>query len=204
VITATLLSACGDHQDAGSEYRSGLPPELVPSQRLLYLSEQYLTLSGANDDFLTNAAGAVERVLPDRSYAGVKLAGERAGLLLEELRDLDRQLLSHDDALTAALLERDLELLSEAPQHHWLFFDITPYNGGYVVSVELIRALKAIDLTVSGGVEHYLSLFTDVGRFLNEMSNKLEAQRQRGILLPKASILAFVRLIRVCVPLFPT
>ena len=188
LITATLLSACGDHQEAGSEYRSGSSPALAPSQRLLYLSEQYLALSGANDDFLTNAAGTVERVLPDRSYAGVKLAGQQAGLLLEELRDIARQPLSHEDALTAALLERDLKVLSEAPQHHWLFFDITPYNGGYVVSVELIRALKAIDLTVSGGVEHYLSLFTDVGRFLNELSNKLEAQRQRGILLPKASI----------------
>ena len=74
LITATLLSACGDHQEAGLEYRSGSSPELAPSQRLLYLSEQYLALSGANDDFLTNAAGTVERVLPDRSYAGVKLA----------------------------------------------------------------------------------------------------------------------------------
>ena len=121
LITATLLSACGDHQEAGSEYRSGSSPELSPSQRLLYFSEQYLALSGANDDFLTNAAGTVERVLPDRSYAGVKLAGQQAGLLLEELRDIARQPLSHEDALTAALLERDLKVLSEAPQHYWLF-----------------------------------------------------------------------------------
>ena len=188
LFTAALLSACGDHHDAGSEYRSGSSADLAPNQRLLYLSEQYLALSEGNDDFLMNAAGTIERSLPDRSYDGVKAAGERAGLLLEELRDIVRKPLAHEDALTAALLERDLTVLSEAPQHHWLFFDITPYNGGYVMGVELIRALKAIDLTVSGGVEHYLALFTDSGRFLNELSNKLEAQRQRGILLPKASI----------------
>ena len=188
LFTAALLSACGDHHDAGSEYRSGSSADLAPNQRLLYLSEQYLALSEGNDDFLMNAAGTIERSLPDRSYDGVKAAGERAGLLLEELRDIVRQPLAHEDALTAALLERDLTVLSEAPQHHWLFFDITAYNGGYVMGVELIRALKAIDLAVSGGVEHYLALFTDSGRFLNELSNKLEAQRQRGILLPKASI----------------
>ena len=115
LFTAALLSACGDHHDAGSEYRSGSSADLAPNQRLLYLSEQYLALSEGNDDFLMNAAGTIERSLPDRSYDGVKAAGERAGLLLEELRDIVRQPLAHEDALTAALLERDLTVLSEAP-----------------------------------------------------------------------------------------
>jgi uncharacterized protein (DUF885 family) len=85
-------------------------------------------------------------------------------------------------------LQRDLELLIEAPEHHWVYFDVTPYNGGYVVGAELVPALNRIDLAAPGGVDHYLSLFTDSGRFLNELSNKLEEQRQRGMLLPKAAI----------------
>lgn len=188
LIMCALLAGCGDRENASSEDRSGSSSDSTPAQRLLYLSERYLTLAEANDDFLTNGAGGIERVLPDRSYSGVRQAGDEAGLLLQELNQIPRQQLSHEDGLTAALLERDLKLLKEAPEYHWLFFDVTSYNGGYVLGAELMRVLNALDLSDPGGVEHYLSLLNDSGRFLNELANKLAAQRQRGLLLPKAAI----------------
>ena len=160
----------------------------APAAQLLDLSDRFLALAEANDDFLRNGSGSIERTLPDRSLNGVKQAAAQAGLLLEELNTIPRQQLSHEDALTAALLQRDLELLIEAPEHHWLYFDVTPYNGGYVMGAELVPALNTIDLVATGGVEHYLSLFIDSGRFINELANKLQEQQQRGMLLPKAAI----------------
>ena len=162
--------------------------EITPAAQLLDLSGRFLALSETNDDFLRDGSGTVERTLPDRSYNGVRQVAAQAGLLLEELNAMPRQQLSHEDALTATMLQRDLELLIEAPEHHWLYFDVTPYNGGYVMSAELVPALNNIDLAAGDGVEHYLSLFNDAERFINGLAAKLKLQKQRGILLPKAAI----------------
>ena len=173
---------------AGQEGAAGLSSDSTPSKRLLELSQNFLTLAEANDDFLRNGAGDVARTLPDRSLKGVQQAAAQARLLLEELSTIPRQQLSQEDALTADLLKRDLLLVIEAPAHHWVFFDVTPYNGGYVMSAELASALSKIDLAAPGGVEHYLSLFADSARFVDELAKKLQEQRRRGILLPKATI----------------
>ena len=162
--------------------------EITLAAQLLDLSERFLALAESNDDFLRNGLGTIERSLPDRSYSGVQQVAVEAGALLSELMAIPRQQLSDNDRLTAALLQRDLKLLIDAPKHHWLFFDVTPYNGGYVVNAELVPALNKIDLSAPGGVDHYLSLFVDSGRFINELASKLQAQQQRGILLPKAAI----------------
>lgn len=165
-----------------------LVSEITPAVQLLDLSVRFLALTETNDDFLRNRSGSIERTLPDRSYSGVKQASYQAGQLLQEFNVIALHKLSHEDTLTAALLKRDLKLLVEASEHHWLFFDVTAYNGGYVMSSELVPALNRIDLAASDGVKHYLSLFTDAGRFIGELTIKLQGQRQRGILLPKAAI----------------
>ena len=162
--------------------------EMPSAARLLDLSGRYLALTESNDDFLRNSLGRVERALPDRTYDGIRQLADHAKLLLEELNTIPRQQLSHADVLTAGMLQRDLELLVEAPAHHWLHFDVTPYNGGYVMSAELMPALSMINLGADDGVEHYLSLLDDAGRFVNSMATKLQRQKQRGILLPKAAI----------------
>lgn len=162
--------------------------EITPAAKLLDLSTRFLMLAESNDDFLRNGSGTVERRLPDRSYNGVQQAADQASLLLEELNAIPRLELSHEETLTASMLQRDLELLIEAPKHHWLYFDLTPYNSGYIMSAELVPALNHIDLTTGDGVAHYLSLFNDAGRFINELATKLQQQQQRGILLPKAAI----------------
>jgi uncharacterized protein (DUF885 family) len=184
-----LLSACAERSTTAPAGESGVPSDSAPAAaQLLDLSGRFLALAEANDDFLRNGSGSIERTLPDRSVIGVKQTAAQADLLLQELNAIARSQLSHEDTLTAALLQRDLELLIEAPEHHWLYFDVTPYSGGYVLSAELLPALNRIDLAAAGGVEHYLSLVTDSGRFINELANKLQEQRQRGILLPKAAI----------------
>lgn len=163
-------------------------PDSTPQDRLLKLSDRFLALAEANDDFLVPGSGVIERTLPDRSFSGVQRLARQAGQMQQELSRIPRAALSHQDQLTAVLLERDLELLVEAPRHYWLFFDITPYNAGYILSAELPRALNAIDLTTAEGTDHYLSLLKDSGRFVEDLAGKLKAQRQRGILLPKAAI----------------
>ena len=187
-VQTLLLTGCTDRPVAPPDRESGLSVDPTSGARLLDLSEHFLALAEANDDFLRNASGNIERTLPDRSLNGVKQAAARAEFLLKELNTIARPRLSHEDSLTAALLQRDLELLIEAPEHHWLYFDVSPYNGGYVMGAELVSALNTIDLAAPGGVEHYLSLITDSGRFVNELANKLQTQRQLGILLPKAAI----------------
>jgi len=187
-VQGVLLTACMDPSATGPEGDPGLSSDLTPAAQLLDLSGRFLALAEANDDFLRNRSGRTEHALPDRSHSGVKQAAAQARQLLQELNAIARQQLSYEDQLTAALLQRDLALLIEAPEHHWLYFDVTPYNGGYVMSAELVPALNSIDLAAVDGVEHYLSLFSDTERFIDELANKLQGQRQRGILLPKAAI----------------
>ena len=81
------------HGDArgGQEGAAGLSSDSTPSKRLLELSQNFLTLAEANDDFLRNGAGDVARTLPDRSLKGVQQAAAQARLLLEELSTIPRQ-----------------------------------------------------------------------------------------------------------------
>ncbi|MBT7795549.1 MAG: DUF885 domain-containing protein [Gammaproteobacteria bacterium] len=182
-----LITGCINFANAESGLTTEISSE-YPAAQLLDLSQRYLTLAEANDDFLRNGSGSSERKLPDRSLNGIKRVAAQADVLLQQLNVIAIGQLSHEDTLTAALLRRDLEILIEAPEHHWLFFDVTPYNSGYVMSAELLPALSKIDLAAPDGVEHYLLLFTDSGRFLNELASKLQEQRRRGIMLPKAAI----------------
>lgn len=172
----------------GSSDLSATNSEAESSTQLLDLSTRFLVLSEENDDYLKNSSGNIEYILPDKTHKGVKNVAIQAGSLLKELNAIVHQKLSYEDTLTASLLQRDLELLIEAPKHHWLNFDVTPYSGGYIMTVELEQALNTINLAAPGGVDHYLSLFTDSGRFINELVNKLQEQQQRGILLPKAAM----------------
>ncbi len=183
-----VVTGCTTREKAKAERATDISSGPSAAAQLLDLSQRYLTLAEANDDFLRNGSGFIERTLPDRSLNGIKQVAAQAEILLRQLDAITISQLPHEDSLTAALLRRDLEILIEAPDHHWLFFDATPYNSGYVMSAELLPALSKIDLAAPGGVEHYLSLFSDSGRFLDELASKLQEQRQRGIMLPKAAI----------------
>ena len=183
-----LITGCTNVAITEPKRTTDIQPGSSAATQLLDVSKRYLALAEANDDFLRNGSGITERKLPDRSLNGIKQVAEQADVLLKQLNVIAISQSSHEDMLTAALLRRDLEILIEAPEHHWLFFDVTPYNSGYVMSAEFLPALGRIDLAASGGVEHYLSLFIDSGRFLNELASKLEEQRRRGIMLPKAAI----------------
>ena len=183
-----LLTGCANSAIKAREQISHEPSALSSSTLLLELSLPFLALAEANDDFLRNSTGRAEWTLPDKSLAGVKRVARQAESLLQALNAITDQPLSHEDTLTAAMLRRDLELLIEAPDHHWLYFDVTPYNSGYVMSAELAPSLETIDLAASGGVQHYLSLLSDSGRFVNDLADKLQEQKRRGILLPKAAI----------------
>ncbi len=183
-----VVTGCTTREKAKPERATDISSGPSAAAQLLDLSQRYLTLAEANDDFLRNGSGFIERTLPDRSLNGIKQVAAQAEILLRQLDAITISQLPHEDSLTAALLRRDLEILIEAPDHHWLFFDATPYNSGYVMSAELLPALSKIDLAAPGGVEHYLSLFSDSGRFLDELASKLQEQRQRGIMLPKAAI----------------
>ena len=183
-----LLTGCANSAIKAREQVSQGPSAVSSSTLLLELSLRFLALAEANDDFLRNSAGRAEWTLPDKSLDGVKRVARQAASQLQALNAITDQPLSHEDTLTAAMLRRDLELLIEAPDHHWLYFDVTPYNSGYVMSAELAPSLETIDLAASGGVQHYLSLLSDSGRFINDLSDKLQEQKRRGILLPKAAI----------------
>ena len=121
-VQGVLLTACKDPSAARPEGASESSSELAPAAQLLDLSGRFLALTEANDDFLRNSSGKIEHVLPDRSLAGIQQAAAQAEQLLLELNAIVHQKLSHEDQLTVALLQRDLALLIEAPEHHWLYF----------------------------------------------------------------------------------
>ena len=187
-VLVFMLVGCSAVSATAPQRTVELRSDSSPAGLLLNLSDRFLRLAEANDDFLRSGFGELERNLPHRSLQAAQKAATQARLLLQELSAIPLEQLSQRDALTAALLRRDLRLVIEAPVHYWVFFDITPYNSGYVMSAELLPALSSIDLAAPGGIEHYLDLFTDSGRFIDEMTDKLLEQRRRGIMLPKAAI----------------
>ena len=97
-----LITGCINFANAESGLTTEISSE-YPAAQLLDLSQRYLTLAEANDDFLRNGSGSSERKLPDRSLNGIKRVAAQADVLLQQLNVIAIGQLSHEDTLTAAL-----------------------------------------------------------------------------------------------------
>lgn len=196
VLTSILvLAACGDK---GTPDEAGVAADESDQSAAASAADATAEFTALTDSFMAQMAEdnayfkliSGERVtkLPDNTLAYVQEAADKTREMLDKLGNIDTTALSHQDQLSAAMLQHQLELAIEAPRHYWTGFDVTPYTGGFVFTSLLTPALQGASFDTAEDVEAYLGLISDVGRYISDQLVKLKGQRERGILIPKAAI----------------
>ena len=123
--------------------------------------------------------------MPDISLAHSEANAAFGKALLATLAPLDEGRLNHEETLTLAILRREARALTEAPDHYWLVFPVTPYafrNFG-VSQVFPSRVFR----TRQDG-DHYLSLLSQYADFIGALRSRLAEQARRKIVLAREEI----------------
>lgn len=131
--------------------------------------------------------------LPDSSYASAQKDVEAFRAFRRRLARIDPKGLSHEEWLSREIFDWQLANDVAGVEHFWDFFEVTPYSAPFRSFQEVFTNVKFRDLKD----EHrYLDLLRQYAREIDQIRTNLEAQRSRGILLPKAEIDTVVELIR--------
>jgi uncharacterized protein (DUF885 family) len=126
----------------------------------------------------------VER-LPEVSQRDEDAEAAFARQILERLREIKREELQPEQALTLDILRWKAGNTAEGARFYWLAFPVTPYSSP-ITAVN--RVFTTFRFQQAGDQDRYLALLEAYPAFVDQMRAKLEGQRSRGVLLPKDEI----------------
>lgn len=112
---------------------------------------------------------------------------------LERLARLDTASLDHDDWLTWAVLQWELELGVEAADHLALLSQVTPYT---LPLRTLHEVYTSHTFSSQEDLDRYLRLLRQYPRYVGQIQARTEWQRTKGFLIPKGTVDQMVPLIR--------
>lgn len=123
--------------------------------------------------------------LSDMSLEGVRKEAAFFRSLSERLSRVDPAGLTHEEWLSRETLLHKGALAAEAPAHFGSFFQVTPYASPFRVTHLLFSSFRFEN---TQDLARYLDLLRQYTRMVEQLRANLEAQRSRGILIPKSAI----------------
>ena len=125
--------------------------------------------------------GVLSTRLPDLSLESARERSARMQELLERLDGVDPEALSHPEWVTLETLRWDMSIYAELADHYWLIFPITPY---LMSELGVHTYFRSAQLETAEQAASYLEMARQYPAFVDAMHAKLEAQMERGIVLP--------------------
>ncbi len=123
--------------------------------------------------------------LPDLSLEHARRWSARARELLDRLDGVDPEGLSHAEWIALETLRWDLGIYAQVADHYWLVFPVTPYT---MAELGVHTLFQSMAVESAGDAERYLELARQYPAFIDAVLAKLEAQKERGIVLPAAEL----------------
>ena len=125
--------------------------------------------------------------LPDVTYQHTAAQAQEARKILERLRAVNPQQITHDESITVDALRWELNRLIEDEKYFWLKSTqvVTPYRSAIPGANRILTSWK---FKSSNDVDGYLSMLAKYPAFVQSMREILGGQVARGIVLPKAEI----------------
>ena len=124
---------------------------------------------------------------PDMDFQTAQMRVERAKTFIQRIDKVDREDINHSDDLTLSMMRQYLQTIVDGLPHYWNGFSITPYKfswqGRSMQQVFLTYQFKSDD-----DLESYLFLMDEYAGHLDQQSEKLKGQDDRGIRLPKPEL----------------
>jgi uncharacterized protein (DUF885 family) len=125
--------------------------------------------------------GLPTKHLPDVSYAHEKSEAEFAGSILNRLSGIDAARLSEDDRLSIEILRWENQRTVDGLPYFWYRFQITPYALRNLGISQVFTMQRLSDAERS-------RLLAEIPRVVDQITEVLRQQRERGVLLPKAEV----------------
>ena len=124
---------------------------------------------------------------PDMDFQTAQMRVERAKTFIQRIDKVDREDINHSDDLTLSMMRQYLQIIVDGLPHYWNGFSITPYKFGWQG-----RSMQQVFLTYQfksdDDLESYLFLMDEYAGHLDQQSEKLKGQDDRGIRLPKPEL----------------
>ena len=124
---------------------------------------------------------------PDMDFQTAQMRVERAKTFIQRIDKVDREDINHSDDLTLSMMRQYLQTIVDGLPHYWNGFSITPYKFGWQG-----RSMQQVFLTYQfksdDELESYLFLMDEYAGHLDQQSEKLKGQDDRGIRLPKPEL----------------
>ena len=125
--------------------------------------------------------------IPDITYKATTEDIDFAEQALIQLMTIPTEKLTHEDWLTWDMVRNYLQFKIEKFDYYWLQFPVTPYNGSGLLGT-LQKIVKTAAVGTSAQRDIYFGLINEYAKILNQMTDKLEGQVSRGVLIPKPAI----------------
>ena len=124
---------------------------------------------------------------PDMDFQTAQMGVERSKTFIQRIDKVDREDINHSDDLTLSMMRQYLQTIVDGLPHYWNGFSITPYKFGWQG-----RSMQQVFLTYQfksdDDLESYLFLMDEYAGHLDQQSEKLKGQDDRGIRLPKPEL----------------
>ena len=135
--------------------------------------------------YLRMTLGLPIEALPDLSPAKLERDAELATEVLERLEQVDAADLTHDQFISLETLRWLARDQKESAAFYWLTFDVLPFSSPLTT---VTRIFAAHTFGESDELERYLRLLNTVPDLVHSVEQKILAQAERGILVPKAEL----------------
>src|SRR5258706_12603110 len=165
--------------------RAADPPAAAASAAVRRAADEYWQFLARESVTIRTREGLPVDRLPDVSLAHAEANAAFGKSLLAGLASVKENELTHEDALTLAILRREAQQLGEVPKYYWLTFPVTPYPFQFIGVHPVFASHPFRD---KADADHYLALLGQYPGFLRALEEKLREQARRGIVIAKEEI----------------
>lgn len=123
----------------------------------------------------------------DYSLTPVRAAAAKRARWKAALAKINPAGLSETDRQTRDILAFEYSGIAADEAEYWLTFDLTPYQAPFMISF-VSQVLAGQPLATPADTANYTRLIGAYGTMLESLLTKLEAQKARGIYMPKAML----------------
>lgn len=185
LVGLLLLAGCG-------------PPETAtdPAAELAALADEAWRERRAQSPYLQVRTGGLIGELPDLTPEQAARDAAFARTVLSRLDAIPEEPLSHQDALTAAILRWDAERVLDLEPHHWLTFPYSPYVAGQTLAFVHGQLLAHPFSDPEAHTANYLLVLSEYAQSLEQLRAHVEGQVERDIYVSRHALPGILGMLR--------
>jgi len=187
-VLAVFLAISISLFTAACQKESQQAPDISTAQSSKILKEigdEYWNYLLEESIYLRLKYGLKIHKLPDISFSFAKTQSDFASSILEKLKKVKPEELTHEESLSWEILSWDAENLIEGLKFYWLYTPITPYSSPMPLAH---RIFTSFQLKAKEDLDHYSNLLKKYPAFIKSIQDMLEEQYKKGIIVPKEEL----------------